>query len=323
MRSAKNYVILFLAGTTLACATLAWRQYHELIELRAAALTLREARSLPNRISDARPTETTARPVEFAGEPAEDLAAAESGDATASPAVRARRDGGRRGPNMMDDPEVQKLMAVQRKASLDGRYAALFRMLNLPPDQLDKLKNLLVDKSTANSDVMAAAREQGVDRRDDPAMFNQLVAAAQEEIDANIRTTLGEVGYAQYVDYERTLPQRSVAAQLEQRLSYTSTPLTPEQSAQLVRILANTSGRPGTAPTPARGFSSSLVTDAAINQALGTLAGPQIEALRELQREQQLQSELGATMRSRFQRGQPMPVIPATPVAPIRPAPGG
>jgi hypothetical protein len=327
MRSAKNYVIVFLAGTTLACAVLAWRQYQELISLRAAALNLREAPSWPKRLDTASANSIDGGPAAMAveAESAEHDGAAIDPSDPATASVHARRERGPRGPNMMDDPEVQKLMAVQRKAGLDGRYAALFRMLNLPPEQLDQLKNLLVDKSTAMADIMAVAREQGINRRDDPAMFNQLIADAQAEIDANIRTTLGEVGYAQYLDYERTLPQRSVASQLEQRLSYSSTPLTPDQTAQLVKILANTNPSSSTGtPTTGRNFGGGpLVTDAAINQALGTLAAPQIEALRELQREQQLQAELGAAMRQRFQRGQPMPIVPAIPVTPATKTPGG
>lgn len=328
MRSAKNYAIVVLAGTTLACAVLAWRQYQELVVLRARALDMPSASGPAGQRVEASAPLLDPHPsaAESATASADPSSAASASEAAAGSADRARLEGVRRGANVMDDPEVQKLMAVQRKASLDARYAALFRLLKLPPDQLDKLKNLLVDHSNAISDVMAAAREQGVQRRGDPGMFQKLVAEAQAETDAAIRETLGEVGYAQFKEYERTLPQRTVATQLEQRLSYSSTPLTAEQSAQLVQILSTASNTPqnpnffiGGAGSPAAGPAGGI-TDAAINQALGVLAAPQIEALRELQREQQIQAELGAAMRTRFQRSQPTPPAVVTPIVPITPA---
>lgn len=240
-----------------------------------------------------------------------------------SPTEEPRRGGGppgfaggdfrRRGAAMLEDPEVQRLMAVQRKSALDSRYAALFRSLNLTPDQLDKFKNLLVEKGNAILDVMSAAREQGLNRRSDRDAFNKLVADAQADVDASIRSTLGESAFNQYREYEQTLPQRAIANQLEQRLSYTSTPLTPDQSTQLVRILAaanpNQPGRNETMAVVANlggvnlpgGAGRVTVTDAVINQSLGVLAGPQIDALRQIQQEQQAQAELNAAMRRRFQ----------------------
>lgn len=234
---------------------------------------------------------------------------------------------------MMDDPDMQRFMALQRKSHLDARYAALFRALNLPPDQLDRFKNLLVEKSTAVSDVIAAAREQGINRRSDRDAVNKLVASTQAEIDENIRAALGEVAYAQYRDYEQTLPHRAVTTQLEQRLSYSSTPLTPEQSAQLVRILSATNNSPGNfGPVSATGnpgepsFSGggrAMITDATINQALGVLAAPQLEALRQLQQEQQVQAELNAAMRRRFQATPASGQNPAPSSAPAAPRGGG
>ena len=38
----------------------------------------------------------------------------------------------------MESPEIQQLMALQRKAGLDSRYAALFKALNLSPAQLER-----------------------------------------------------------------------------------------------------------------------------------------------------------------------------------------
>jgi hypothetical protein len=233
---------------------------------------------------------------------------------------------------MMERPEVQRLMAMQQRASLDGHYASLFKGLALSPDQLDKFKDLLVEKRTSMLDVMAAAREQGINPRSDPEAFSKLVAHAQAEIDSNIRATIGDSGFSQYQNYEKTMPQRAVVDQLEQRLSYSSTPLTPQQSEQMVSILASTAPARNNATntlraafgngaviTTAFGGNSSRITDAAVNQSLGVLAGPQLDALKQLQQEQQAQAELNAAMRRRLP---PPGTTTAAPVAPTSPGSG-
>lgn len=306
MRSPKNLIILFLALATVSCATIAWRQYQELIQLRAVvqyppdlAVLRTRAAFAEQRAADlqAEIDATRNQPVAFAAPAA---AAEIDGPDTPDAATSARRVQSRE--NMMDRPEMQRLIALQRKRALAARYSELFRSLNLPADQLEKLQNLLVDRSTARMDVMAAARSQGLNTRSDFNAVNQLVTQTEAEIDAGIRQTLGETGYAQYQEYERTLPQRGTVNQLEEQLSYTSTPLTREQSAALLSILSANSDSPDNASgrSSRRGFRSGqpTITDTIINQSLGVLAAPQISALRQLQQEQRAQEELHRSMRN-------------------------
>src|SRR5207245_2704367 len=89
--------------------------------------------------------------------------------------------------------------------------------------------------------VMAAARSEGLTGRENRDQIRELVQNAQNEVDSTIRSTLGDAAFAQYQSYEATQPQRAVVSQLEQRLSYSSTPLSDTQSQQLVQILAETS----------------------------------------------------------------------------------
>ena len=334
MHSAKNYLISLLALTTLAGGALAWRQYQELITLRAAALNPHERADWQKRVWDAEKRRTDLEAELAAQAPKEEPGATsdapgENGDPTVRPRPR-RNEFRNEFAALMDKPEIQRLLAVQQRAALDARYADLFKSLNLTPEQLEKFKNLLVEKSTAVMDVMAAAREQGANPRTDRDAFRKLVADAQADVDASIRATLGETGFAQYKEYEQTQPQRGLVDQLEQRLSYSSTPLTPEQSAQMVKILAATSptkagaatrvvvGGPGQMVAGAVGMGGKVkITDATINQSLGVLAAPQIDALRQIQEEQQAQAQLSAARRSQFQqmRGK-APTAPA-------PKPGG
>lgn len=313
MHSKKNYLIAFLAVTTVAGGVLAWQQYQELIKLRAAAQQADTDRAAWRKqiwTAEKRRTELEDK-LTTLEKKADSVPDPEEGPMP-------RRRGGRFGGRgaffaAMDNPQIQRLMAVQQKAGLDSRYAALFKSLALTPEQLDKFKDLLVEKRTAMMDVLAAAREQGINPRTDPAAFQKLVADAQASIDDSIKATLGDTGYDQYQNYEKTMPQRNTVDQLSQRLSYTSTPLTDQQADQMVQIMAANAPAPrGTngVPTPLTpmggglaamfGGGSGHINDTDIAQASGVLAAPQIDALKQIQAEQQAQAQLGKAMRDQF-----------------------
>lgn len=225
----------------------------------------------------------------------------------------------------LDSPEVQRLMSIQQKGALDARYAGLFRELNLSPDQLEKFKSLLVERQTAAIDVMAAAREQGLNPFESRDEMRALVKNAQDDVDASIRAMLGDTAYSQYKNYDNTMPQRAVVSQLEQRLSYSATPLTPAQSSQLVRILAQSSPAATGGGGPGGGMSTAVfvgdgpgggggarmqfaagmggggsvpISSESLTQAATVLSPQQLSALQQLQTEQQAQSQLGEQMRA-------------------------
>jgi hypothetical protein len=255
-----------------------------------------------------------------------------------SPTERPRRDTNRIA-SFFNTPEVQQLMALQQKAGLDGGYAALFKKLNLSPADLERFKNLLVEKQSAIMDVMAAARSQGLTGRESRGEILKLVQDTQAEIDGNIRATLGDASFTQYKNYEATLPQRGVVSQLEKRLSYSPTPLNDTQAEQLVQILATNAppasnsgnradstallgqamaGNPRTAQVAGLfGGAGARITDAAVTQSQGVLAPAQVAALQSLQAEQEAATRLGQQMRNRARtppkNNTPPPTLPTGP----------
>lgn len=244
------------------------------------------------------------------------------------PAPRGRRADGARFENVMSNPDFQKLMAVQQKGALDGRYSGLFKQLQLSPADLEKFKNLLVEKQSAVMDVLAAARTEGLSGRDNRDQIKQLVQDAQNEVEGNIKATLGDAAYAQYQNYEATQPQRAVVSQLEQRLSYSPEPLTDAQSQQLVQILAESAPTKGNGTRnggaggfaviaggmggPNISFGGSSITSEAMTKAQGVLTAQQMAALQGLQQEQQASAQLRQQMRASFQNHMPTSATPAT-----------
>lgn len=250
-----------------------------------------------------------------AGSPRPGLAAADGesgGNSGPTPArsAESRRGGPGGRAAFFDSPEMQKLAAVERRAMLDGRFAALFRKLNLSPDSLEKFKALLADRQAAATDVMSAAQANGMNPRENRDQIRALITNAETEIDNNIRATLGDSVYQQYMDYERTMPQRGLTTQLEQRLSYTSTPLNPNQTEQLVTLLA--AANPNANASPQTGFfgggfmpgrGSTTITDAVVTQSQTILNSQQVDALRQLQQEQQAREQIRQQIRNQNRAG--------------------
>jgi hypothetical protein len=260
MKSAKTYLIVFLALTSIGGSILAWQQYSELVELRAAAMNTSERADLQKRVWELEKLNKQLRDQSAIHPSSEDTDAMLSAITGEKPTERRDRQDGRAGRggdpmqqfaairDLMSKPEVQALMSSQQKAAVEARYAALFKSLNLAPEQTEKLKSILADRQTTMQDVFMAAREQGIDPRTDRDSFQKLMEVARTDINSSIKSVIGENGFAQFESYEKTLPQRNVVNQLQQRLSYSDTPLSSTQADQLVQILAANTPAPVARP---------------------------------------------------------------------------
>jgi hypothetical protein len=322
MKSGKNVILALLCLAVVAVAALAWNQYQELIKLRAQ-LSDGDNATLKRQLADARKTIRSLEERmasmrgrrgaggEFAGEGA-------NGDNPAANGPGAGFRGNRFNAfaELSKTPEFQKLLAIQMQGRLSATYGALYKSLNLSPDQLAQFQGLLADKQQAMMDVLQAAREQGINPREDPDGFKTLMNQAVEQVDSSIQQTLGDAGYATYQAYQQTLPERNTVNSLQQQLSYSQTPLTDDEANQMVALLAqNQPQRTGngtagtgnggdTGPGPMaliNGGGTAKVTADAIAQASGVLSAPQVAALQQIQQQQQAQAQMQALMRAASQ----------------------
>lgn len=365
MKSPQTLLVALFALTTLGGGVLAWQQYGELVELRASAMNRDERADMQKRVWDLEKNlrelqdqlaAARARPSDGADAL---LAAATDGE---PPSGEREGRGGRGDPrggrggnpmqqalavrDLMSKPEVQAMLSLQQKAAVEARYGALFRTLNLTPEQTDKLKGLLADRSNTRMDVMSAAQEQGIDSRSNPEEVRKLFTAAQNELNNSIKAVVGENGFAQLQNYEQTLPQRGLVNDLQQRLSFSDTPLSASQADSLVQILASnaaprpTSSRSSPSPAPGSGSdapggrgsdfggfggpsmsamvgmvegmtrgggSGVTVTAGAVAQAQSVLAPSQLAALQQIQQQQQAQQQLQQLVRETLSANQPAP----------------
>lgn len=333
MNSAKTWLIVLLALTTLGGAFLAWRQHGELAAIRAGTMPRDERADFQKRVWDLERAnrelkqQTTNRESTAEGLTPAPGSRPQRGDSGGT----ARRDPDQQLAAMSElfaKPDVQALYATQQRGEIEARYASLFRSLNLPADQLARLASLLTERRTALLDIAAVARDQGVDLRNNAPGLQQLVATTQEEINRSIKGVIGDAGFAQLTAFEQTAAQRNTVSELQQRLSYTGAPLTTAQSDQLVQILAaNPAPRPAPATTPLSpapgalptglpdgaglrmlggpAASTATITPAAVTQSQSVLSPPQVSALQQLQQQQQAQQQLRQLVTETLGSGQP------------------
>jgi len=301
---AKNYLIILLAFATATAGTIAWQENQRLKTLQAELLAAKSA-AVPRKVAVARIpiSSSNVADAKSAADPGADPA-----DATTTPQARQQRNNRPNLTALMANPEFAKAWNIEQRAQLDNRFAGLFKQLNLSPSQLEAFKNLLVDRQSSAMDVMATAREQGLDPRTDREAIGKLVASAQADVDQSIKAALGDTAYQQYQNYSTTQPQRAVVSQLEQRLSYSTTPLTSAQSAFLVQALtsapATDTAATGQTGGGGGGFggrggnaTGTPITDAVIQQAQSVLTPDQVTALKDLQAQQQAQQKIGQMFR--------------------------
>jgi hypothetical protein len=323
VKSAKNAVSLVLALAALALAVLAYQQYRQLLALRAQVAADDSANLQRQLAADARTIKSLQdRLLANRNRRGPDGEAGEGPDGPGGPGDNRR--GGRFGAfaALNGNPEFQKLMAIQMKGRITQQFAALFKTLNLSPDQLAQFQSLLAEKQQAMMDTLQAARDQGINPREDPEGFKALVSQAQAQSDQAIQQALGDAGFQQYQQYQQTMPERNTVNSLQQSLSYTQTPLTDDEANQMISLLAQAQperagtgtagagaggGGPGGVMAMMNGGGNAKVTDDAVTQAASVLSAPQVAALQTIQQQQQAQQQIQQMMRSANQGNQAAP----------------
>ncbi|MES2695594.1 MAG: hypothetical protein V4773_19110 [Verrucomicrobiota bacterium] len=300
---------ILLAGLTLSAGVLAfvvWRQHGEIKRLAARAerdfAVVPSAETMTLRLAANR---SVAVPGATSSSQRRGSVNESDGfEASGLTGPRASRKRGGALTRLLENPEFVRALNLQRHAMLDTRFADLFRRLNLEGDELAEFKRLLVEKENVALDVVAVS-ESAPEGPLRPETMQAGIRAAQLQIEQAIHSSLGSDRYAVYRDYERTLMHRATVAQLEQRLSYTSTPLTPSQADAVVRILdSNTppasvensappvsvlvrSGVPEAVPIGPTTAGTGRVTDQVVAQSQTVLTPAQLGALKQIQEEQQ------------------------------------
>jgi hypothetical protein len=136
---------------------------------------------------------------------------------------------------MLQDPATKKMYRDSIKAMLDSTYGALFKELNLSPEKLEKLKELLVDQQMAALDInqeMMSTTPSEENKKELQQRFEDL----KEDNDAKLSELLGNGNFEKYATYRDRLSERQLVSNFMQSLG-TNDKLTETQQQTLVESM--------------------------------------------------------------------------------------
>jgi hypothetical protein len=206
------FVVSLVAAACLA--TLAWRQNQHIAQLEQdAAGAMETIRTLQYRVETANKKRVQAETVlpNIGDEHAVTRTSGPSkSDASVIPApTTASQSNGSstktNGLALLDEPGVQKRLSETIRKSLDKRYGAFFGQLNLPPTELEKLKDLLVERGMSSIDVVLVAQSKGMAPNTSGPKLAPLIEKARADVDESIRALLGEQSYKQYLAFNHAM----------------------------------------------------------------------------------------------------------------------
>jgi hypothetical protein len=137
---------------------------------------------------------------------------------------------------MMKNPQMKEMVRSQQKVMLDRQYASLFKYLgNLPPADLDALKQLLLDRQMALVDAGMAMMSGSADDRKRAIEDSKAVKA---EYDKKIQDILGAQDYEVFKQYEATAGERMQVQMFKDSLTGDAA-LTDQQENDLIVAMAD------------------------------------------------------------------------------------
>lgn len=124
---------------------------------------------------------------------------------------------------MFKDPAMLESMRPQQIATAKMMYGPLIKQLNLSPEQADKFYNLLVDNGIRSMTALQSGNAEEI-------------KAADQAIEANVRSFLGDAGYAQFENYAKNdVTDQAIWTGLKN--DFTENPLSDTQQQQLLQAM--------------------------------------------------------------------------------------
>jgi hypothetical protein len=140
---------------------------------------------------------------------------------------------------MFKDPAMKDMIKAQQKAvmgpMIEKNYAALFKQLNLTPEQTATVKELLEKKMLTGAEMGMSMLDGSADAEKRKELGKE-IKAATDAIDQQLKDYLGSESYSTLQSYEKTVGDRMTLSQFKDQLSG-SDPLDSGQEQQLLDIV--------------------------------------------------------------------------------------
>jgi len=232
MTGARTHYLLVIVAA-LGCLGLGYLALGERTALARANLDLETAQTISRRkVSNLRGELAAAREAQNRAEGQ----AAQLKQATAARGNPSAGDGIRtihQSDIARDHPEYAAILARQNRRNMLQRYGAGLAALNLPPDKLAKMKDLLVEQSAAQQDVAAAAQAAGL--KPGSPEYGTAMKEAMDDVNRQMTDLLGQDSAVTMRTLQATASiQNSVQYMLAPDLIDAGIPLSPGQNDALI-----------------------------------------------------------------------------------------
>lgn len=138
---------------------------------------------------------------------------------------------------MLKTPEGKKKLRNSLKNGYDHTYGALFKEMNLSPEKIDQLKELLADQQIASMELGNELQNASMTEKDRKNLQKQLEEQNNQN-DAALAALLGSDNFETFSDYKDRSRERSMIQMFSQQLSFDDT-LTGDQKTSLLESLYN------------------------------------------------------------------------------------
>jgi len=134
---------------------------------------------------------------------------------------------------MMKDPQMKEMIRAQQKMALDRMYGSLFKQLNWPAGDVDKLKDLLLERQMALAEAGMSMMSGSAEDRQRAVEETKTVKA---DYDKKLQDFFGPEGYKVFQDYDNTVGERMQIGMFKDSLP-SDAALSEQQESDLIAVM--------------------------------------------------------------------------------------
>jgi hypothetical protein len=138
---------------------------------------------------------------------------------------------------MLKTSEGRKTLRSALKNGYDHSYGSLFEEMNLSPEKIEQVKEMMADHQMTGMELLARAQDASLTEEERLNLRKQLEELPAQN-DTEFAAMLGEENFETYTDYKDRSQERSMIQMLSQNLSFDDT-LTGDQKKSLLESMYN------------------------------------------------------------------------------------
>ena len=129
---------------------------------------------------------------------------------------------------------MRELMRAQQKVALNKMYGPLIADLKLPPEQAQKLGDLLLDQQMK---TLERSQDMFKDGNMDFKKIAEVSKDSEKESEAAIQELLGPEKFAEFQEYKKTMGERMQLGQFKEQMQEAGSPIADEQAKRMFAVI--------------------------------------------------------------------------------------